>query len=115
MGEKGANAIIKGISSITQKLGGPAFVLPALAVVVGLALEYNIKGLAKYGILDVAGMAAFPVITIAVKFVAYVATAIAAVILVDELLGLGILSKGHSSGHGGQPPAEGGAPAHATA
>jgi len=55
LGEKGANKIIEGLSFITNKLGGPKFVLPTIAVLLGIAFEYKIKGTIKHGILSVLG------------------------------------------------------------
>lgn len=87
MGEKGANSIIGAISKFTHNLGGPAFTLPAIASLLGIAFEYNIKGLAKSGLLNVAGYFTIPFITIIISIVAWIATFIAAVDAIHEITG----------------------------
>ena len=78
IGEKGANFIIKQLAFITEKLGGPYFELPIIAVLLGIAFEYNMKGLAKSGLLDVVGMFSVPFVAPVIKMVGFVATMIAA-------------------------------------
>jgi hypothetical protein len=78
IGEKGANFIIKQLAFITEKLGGPYFDLPIIAVLLGIAFEYNMKGLAKSGLLDVVGMFSVPFVAPVIKMVGFVATMIAA-------------------------------------
>lgn len=78
VGEKGANFIIEQLSFITQKLGGPSFVLPITAVLLGIAFEYNMKGLAKHGLLDVVSMFSLPFVAPIIKMVGLIATMIAA-------------------------------------
>lgn len=77
VGEKGSNFIIKQLSFITQKLGGPYFELPITAVILGIAFEVNIKGLVKHGLLDAVSMFSVPFITPVIKTVGFVATMIA--------------------------------------
>lgn len=77
IGEKGANFIIKQLGFITQKLGGPYFELPITAVILGIAFEYNMKGLAKEGLLDVVATFSIPFIAPVIKTVGLIATMIA--------------------------------------
>lgn len=77
IGEKGSNLIIKQLSLITNKLGGPYFDLPVIASLLGIAFEYNIKGLTKHGLLDIISEYSVPFIGIVVRTVGYIATMIA--------------------------------------
>jgi len=92
LGEKGANYIIKALSYFTKQMGGQEFDLPVVASLIGIAMEYNIKGLAKHGLLDTIGLITVPVIATLIKTVAWCATFIAAVMVIDDILGLNILS-----------------------
>jgi hypothetical protein len=77
IGEKGANFIIEQLSFITEKLGGPSFILPITSVLIGIAFEYNVKGLIKNGLLDVVSMLSLPFVTPIIKMVGFIATMIA--------------------------------------
>lgn len=88
LGEKGVNNIIEGLSFITNKLGGPKFVLPTIAVLLGVAFEYKIKGTVKHGILNVLG-GAFTGGLLSV--ISWIATFIAAIIVIDQIAGKNIL------------------------
>lgn len=85
MGEKGASAIINGLSSVTQKLGGPKIVVPVLVSIIGIAFEYNVKGLAKQGLLDMVSFFSIPFVSPLIKFVGYVATFMAIYALIVEI------------------------------
>jgi F0F1-type ATP synthase membrane subunit b/b' len=85
MGEKGAQHAISVISNITKNLGGPEIFLPVIAAVLGIAFEYNVKGLVKHGLLHVIETYAIPFIGIIVKLLGYIATFIAVVDLFDEI------------------------------
>lgn len=85
MGEKGASAIINGLSSVTQKLGGPKIVVPVLVSIIGIAFEYNVKGLAKQGLLDMVSFFSIPFVAPLIKFVGYVATFMAIYALIVEI------------------------------
>jgi hypothetical protein len=91
MGEKGAQNIIKGLSFVTQKMGGPEIVLPVISAILGIAFEYNVKGLVKSGLLDMVETYAIPFIGIIIKFIGFVATVIAVVDLIDELTGSNLI------------------------
>ena len=85
IGEKGANFIIQQLSFITEKLGGPSFTLPITAVLLGIAFEYNVKGLAKHGLLDVVSMFSLPFVAPIIKMVGLIATMIASYELIIAL------------------------------
>jgi hypothetical protein len=87
MGEKGASEVIKGLSFVTQKLGGPEVVLPVMAAIFGIAFEYNVKSLIKHHLIDMTIEYAIPFVGWAIKVIGWTATFIAAVDLIDELTG----------------------------
>lgn len=91
MTEKGVNNIVGALSYFTQQLGGPKFTLPVIASLLGIAFEYNIKGLAKYGLLDIIGLATIPYVALLIKIIAYIATFTAAILVIDDVLNLNIL------------------------
>ena len=86
IGTKGSEFIIKQLSSITKNLGGPEFILPAMSVLLGVAFEYNIKGLVKHGLIEAIAEYSIPFITLIVKFIGLVATFIAAYEIVEAFL-----------------------------
>lgn len=92
LGEKGANKIIEGLSLLTNKLGGPKFALPVIAVLLGVAFEYKIKGTAKHGILHVLGDAFTGGL---LSVISWIATFIAAVIIIDQIAGGKVIGAGH--------------------
>jgi len=98
MSEKGANYIINGLSYFTEKMGGPSFKLPVIASVIGMAMEYNLEGLAKHGFIQIVGLITIPTISTLMKLIGYIATFIATVVLVDEICNLGLLSGKHKDG-----------------
>jgi len=97
MGEKGANSIVGAVSYFTKNIGGPEFALPVVAALIGIALEYNIKGLAKTGLIDLIGLATVPLIATLIKIIAWVATIIAGIMVIDDIGGFKILAH---DGHG---------------
>ena len=78
IGTQGAEVIIEQLSIITGKLGGQEFTLPIIAIILGIAFEYNMKGLAKHGLLDMVSMYSLPFIAPIIKMVGLIATIIAA-------------------------------------
>lgn len=104
MAEKGVNNVVAALSYFTQQLGGQKFEIPVIASLLAIAFEYNVKGLAKHGLLDVIGLATLPAIAILIKTIAYVATFIAAVLVIDDVCGLNLLVHGH--GHGNEQEAK---------
>jgi len=92
--EQGVNKLIESLSFLTKNLGGPAFNLPVIATVIAIAIEYNIKGLAKSGLIETALDFAIPFIGIVIKVVAMIATIMACIELIDKLTGGTILKHG---------------------
>jgi len=92
LGEKGANKITEGLSWITDKLGGPKFSLPTLAILLGIAFEYKIKGAVKHGILHILGNAFTGGL---LSVISWMATFVAAIIVIDEIAGKNILGTTH--------------------
>jgi len=84
-GSHGASHLIHGLSYLTKKLGGPEFKLPVIASLLGLAFEYNIKGLVKHGLIDAAEIFSIPFVGIVVKTAGNVATFLACYELFKEI------------------------------
>jgi len=91
-GESGAAALIKAISNVTQKLGGPAFELPIIALLAGIVFEQFIKGQAGHWLIDVAGSAT--PLGLAIKGIKMVAFFLALIVALDATIGGKLL--GHS-------------------
>jgi hypothetical protein len=85
-GTKGAEHLINGLSYITRHLGGPHFTLPVMSSILGIAFEYNIKGLVKHGLLDAADVFTIPFIGLVVKTAGNVATFLACYEVCRELV-----------------------------
>ncbi len=113
IGEAGANKIIGALRLFTEKLGGPKFVLPVIGALLGIAFEYNVKGLAKQGLIQISAGLAVPFITTIIVIIGWIATFLAAVAVIDQLTGAGIFGHedhGHSAhgkpedgSHGAEP------------
>lgn len=104
MAEKGVNNVVSALSYFTQQLGGPKFEIPVIASLLGIAFEYNVKGLAKHGLLEVIGLATLPAIAVLIKIIAYVATFVAAILVIDDICGLNlIVHHAHSNEHEAKP------------
>jgi hypothetical protein len=84
-GAHGAAHLIHGLSYITKRLGGPEFKLPVMASLLGLAFEYNVKGLIKHGLIEAAEIFSLPFVGLVVKTAGNVATFLAAYELCREL------------------------------
>ena len=89
--EKGINDILNVFSFFTEKMGGPKFTLPVIASIIAIAIEYNIKGLAKNGLVDMVIDFSIPFIGTAIKVIGLIATVIACIELIDDLTGSHIL------------------------
>lgn len=99
-GEKGAATVIAGVSSLTQKLGGPAFQLPVIAILIGILIEQVIKGQAGHWLLELAGPTP---LGLAIKGIKITASVIAFIVAVDSVIGgrLGVVnSHGEHGEHG---------------
>lgn len=85
MGKKGAESLIKVASEITQKLGGPNFELPVVAIFVGIAVEYATKSSGGGFLLNLAGSGTpFGLAIIGIK---YLASFIAVITAIDAIIG----------------------------
>ena len=94
-GEAGAAAIVKAISGVTKQLGGPAFELPVIVLLVGIVVEQLVKGQAGHWLIDLAGSAT--PLGMAIKGVKTVAFFVALIVALDATIGEKLLG-GH--GHG---------------
>lgn len=103
LGEKGANSILGALSQFTNKLGGPEFQLPVIATILGIAFEYNVKGLAKTGLIDLAAFFTIPFVAIIIKVIGWIATFMASVALIDTIGSFGILGHGGHDKHSDEP------------
>lgn len=84
---RGADHLIKFLSHITQKLGGPEFVLPIITVIMGLIIEsVTTEKIIMAGILKTAEMIAFPFVGIIIEFITHVTTILAIYELCSEIL-----------------------------
>jgi hypothetical protein len=92
-GEAGSSVVIKSISDVTQKLGGPAFQLPVIAILVGIVIEQIVKGQAGHWLIDLAGSTT--PFGMAIKGVKTVAFFIALIVALDAVMGEKLLG-----GHG---------------
>lgn len=77
LAEKGINYLVEGLSNITEKLGGPKIVIPVISSLLAIAIEYNIKGLIKHGLIEAVAEYSIPFIAIIIKTVGFIATTIA--------------------------------------
>jgi len=84
-GTEGAEHLINGLSYITKHLGGPEFKLPVISSLLGIAFEYNIKGLIKHGLIEASEIFSVPFIGLIIKTAGNVATFLAAYELCREL------------------------------
>lgn len=103
-GEAGAAAIIKQISNLTQKLGGPAFELPVIAILVGIVIEQIVKGSAGGWLVALAGPTT--PLGLAISGIKMVAAFVALIVAIDSLVGQKILGGGHDD-HGKEEHKEG--------
>jgi hypothetical protein len=99
-GEAGASKFIKLLSDITTKMGGPAFVLPVIALILGEVMEYLIKGQAGGWLITLAG-AGTP-LGMSINGMKMIATFISLLTIIDATVGEKILGgdHGHDKEHG---------------
>jgi hypothetical protein len=95
-GEAGAAALIKMISEVTQKLGGPAFELPVIVLLIGLTIEYFVKDTTKHWLITLVGSST--PLGMAISGIKYIATFVSIIIALDATIGEKILG-GHDHGH----------------
>jgi hypothetical protein len=105
-GEKGAAAVVAALSSLTQKLGGQAFQLPVVAILIGLFIEQVIKGQAGHWLLELAGPTP---LGMAIKGIKITASIIAFIVAVDSVIGgqLGVVNSHEHDDHTAHPKVEG--------
>lgn len=94
-GEAGASQFIKLLSDITSKMGGPSFVLPVIALIVGVTFEQIVKAKAGGWLITLAGSTT--PLGMAISGMKMVAAFIALLTVIDALVGEKIL--GHGSSH----------------
>jgi hypothetical protein len=99
-GEAGAAAIVKAISSVTQNLGGPAFELPVIVLLIGLTIEYFVKDTTKHWLITLVGSTT--PLGYAISGIKYIATFVSIIVALDATIGEKILGgHGHDKeGHG---------------
>lgn len=90
-GEAGANKLINILSKVTQKMGGPNFELPVIAVLLGIVFEQLIKGQSGHWLLDLVGSGT--PLGLAIKGIKMTALVIACILAIDAVIGDKILSK----------------------
>jgi len=91
-GEAGASAIIKAISDLTQKLGGPAFQLPVIAILVGIVIEQIVKSSAGGWLVTLAGTTP---LGMAINGIKIVASFVSLIVAIDAIVGQKILGSDH--------------------
>jgi len=92
-GEAGAASVIKAISTLTNKLGGPTFELPVIALLVGIVIEQMVKGTAGHWLIDLAGSAT--PLGMAIKGVKTIAFFVALIVALDGIIGETLLGGHH--------------------
>ena len=70
---KGVDKLIALLSWITTKLGGPSFVLPVMASIIGLYLEHGTESLITVGIIKAIEFFAIPFVALIIEFISHVA------------------------------------------
>lgn len=96
-GEAGVAALLKQISNLTQKLGGPAFELPVIALLIGIVIENIVKGSAGGWLVAIAGPTT--PFGLAITGIKMVASFIALATVVDAIVGEKLLGGEHGSEH----------------
>jgi hypothetical protein len=109
-GQKAANTVIKTLSNLTEKIGGPSFTLPTIAVLLGIAFEINVKGLVKGGLLNMVATYSVPFLGIIINTLGVIATFLATISIIDSIAGTNIGGGKHEE-HGGEHGTQA-APAH---
>lgn len=98
-GEAGANKLISQISDLTVKLGGSAFQLPVIAVLIGVVFEQAVKNQVGGWLLTLVGTT--NPIGMAISGMKIVAVFIAFIVSLDAILGERLLGHNHSEDGGG--------------
>jgi hypothetical protein len=87
-GEAGASQFIKILSDITVKMGGPTFILPVIALILGELMEYLIKSQVGGWLITLTGTTPLGMAILGMKMVA---TFISLITVIDALFGEKIL------------------------
>jgi hypothetical protein len=95
-GEAGTNNLIKAISDLTKKLGGPEIQLPVIALLIGITIEQIVKNTTGHWILEIVGSTT--PIGQAISALKMIAAFIALIVAIDGVVGEKILG-GHHDGH----------------
>lgn len=93
-GEAGANKLISALSTLTEKLGGPSFQLPVIALLIGITIEQIVKGQAGGWLVSLAGSTT--PLGMAITGIKTVAMFIALIVSLDAIIGEKILGGDHS-------------------
>ena len=72
-GTMGVEKLIAFLSNVTTKLGGPAFVLPVIASLIGLYLEHGAEGLITSGIIKTIEFFTIPFVALIIEFISHIA------------------------------------------
>lgn len=97
-GEAGASQFIKVLSDITNKMGGPSFTLPVVALIIGVVFEQVIKGEAGGWLISLAGSTT--PFGMAISAMKMIASFIALLTIIDATIGEKILGhEDHSHSH----------------
>jgi len=91
VGEAGANKLIDVLSKLTNKMGGPSFELPVIAVLIGIVFEQLVKGQSGHWLLELVGSGT--PLGLAIKGIKMTALVIACILAIDSVIGDKILGK----------------------
>lgn len=94
--EKGINYLIKAISDLTVALGGPAFQIPVIALILAVGVEYMVKSSTGHWLLELVGPT--PLGT-AIKGIKIVASFIASIVIIDSVVGGVVLGATEHTAH----------------
>ena len=94
--EKGINFLIKALSDLTVALGGPAFEIPVIALILAVGVEFMVKSGTGHWLLELVGPT--PLGT-AIKGIKIVASFIASIVIIDGIVGGVVLGAAEHGGH----------------
>ena len=82
--EKGINFLVKALSDLTVALGGPAFEIPVISLILAIGVEFMVKSTTGHWLLELVGPT--PLGT-AIKGIKIVASFIASIVIIDSVIG----------------------------
>ena len=94
--EKGISFLIQSLSDLTVALGGPAFKIPVIALILAIGVEYMVKSTTGHWLLELVGPT--PLGT-AVKGIKIVASFIASIVIIDSVVGGIVLGADEHTAH----------------